>query len=200
MHNLDLAYSIQRKFLKDKKIVAYKVGASNLISKNFFKTENIIVGGIQQKNIYKNEVVKNYQTAEIEVIVKIQHNFKDPKNYKILKTFIGIECPLPDIKNEIGSEFICIADNCSSGDLILIKEIKDTNIKTFDLIVSDINTKFKVNADLARLIYSVDEILIRTLDLIYKHNLPTDKEVFVATGGISDNFSLQSHQSLCLKL
>ena len=87
MHNLDLAYSIQRKFLKDKKIVAYKVGASNLISKNFFKTENIIVGGIQQKNIYKNEVVKNYQTAEIEVIVKIPIII-DPEIFLIDKTDI----------------------------------------------------------------------------------------------------------------
>ena len=195
-----LAYAIQRKFLQNKEISAYKVGASNLTSKNYFNANNIIIGGIEERNIYKNEIKKNYHVAELEIIVKIQHNLKNPSKFKILKTYIGIECPLPDIQNETGSEFICIADNCSSGDLILIEEIKNTNIKTFDLIVFDKNKKFKINATLDRLVYSIDEIILKTLKLIQNYNLPSNREIFISTGGISENFSLKSHQSLSIKL
>lgn len=198
--NLELAYAIQRKFLQNKEISAYKVGASNLTSKNFFNTNNIIIGGIEEKNIYENEIKKNYHVAELEIIVKIQYNLKNPNKFKVLKTYIGIECPLPDIQNETGSEFICIADNCSSGDLILIEEIKNTNIKTFDLIGSDKNKKFKINANLDRLVYSIDEIILKTLNIIKNYNLPSNKEMFVSTGGISENFSLKSRQSLSIKL
>ena len=176
------------------------MGASNLTSKNYFNANNIIIGGIEERNIYKNEIKKNYHVAELEIIVKIQHNLKNPSKFKILKTYIGIECPLPDIQNETGSEFICIADNCSSGDLILIEEIKNTNIKTFDLIVFDKNKKFKINATLDRLVYSIDEIILKTLKLIQNYNLPSNREIFISTGGISENFSLKSHQSLSIKL
>tara|TARA_Y100001970_G_scaffold158587_1_gene193920 strand:+ start:2372 stop:2980 length:609 start_codon:yes stop_codon:yes gene_type:complete len=199
-HNLELAYDIQKKFLQNKEISAYKVGASNLTSKNFFNTNNIIIGGIEEKNIYKNKIKRNYHIAELEIIVKIQYSLKNPNKFKVLKTYIGIECPLPDIQNEIGSEFVCIADNCSAGDLILIKEIKNTNIKTFDLIVSDKNKKFKVNANLEMLVYSIDEIILKTLNIIKNYNLPSNEEIFVSTGGISENFSLKSGQSLNLKL
>ena len=63
--NLELAYAIQRKFLQNKEISAYKVGASNLTSKNFFNTNNIIIGGIEEKNIYKNEIKKKLSRCRI---------------------------------------------------------------------------------------------------------------------------------------
>ena len=198
-NNLELAYAIQKKFLQNKEISAYKVGASNLTSKKFFNTNNIIIGGIEEKNIYKNEIKKDYQVAELEVILKIQYNLKNPDKFKVLNTYIGIECPLPEIQNEKGSEFICIADNCSSGDLILIKEIKNADIKTFDLIVFDKNKQFKIKANLEMLVYSIDEIILKTLNLIKDYNLPSNKEIFVSTGGISEIFSLESGQSLRVK-
>ncbi len=197
--NLDLAYEIQKKFLLHKKISAYKVGASNSSSKKFFNTNNIIIGGIEEKNIYNNEIRKNYDIAELELVLKIQYNLKDPNKFKVLKTYIGIECPLPDIQNENGSEFICVADNCSSGDLILIEEIKGTNIKNFDLLIFDKTNKFKISASLDSLVYSIDEIISKTLNIIENYNLPSNKEFFVSTGGISESFSLKPHQSLKIK-
>lgn len=194
--NLDLAYAIQRKFLQYKNISAYKVGASNLSSKKFFNTNNIIIGGIEEKNIYKNEIKKNYHVAELEIAIKIRHNFD---KFEVLKTYIAIECPLPFIQNEKGSEFICVADNCSSGDLILIEEIENTNLKKFELVISDKNKKFKISANIDGLIYSIDEIILKTLNLIENHNLPVNKEFIVSTGGISENFSLKTHQSLSIK-
>jgi len=197
--NLDLAYAIQKKFLLNKKISAYKVGASNSSSKKFFNTNNIIIGGIEERNIYKNEIKKNYDIAELELVLKIQYSFKDPNKFKVLKTYIGIECPLPEIQNEKGSEFICVADNCSSGDLILIEEIKGTNIKNFDLLILDKTNKFKISASLDNLVYSIDEIISKTLNIIENYGLPSYKEFFVSTGGISENFSLKPHQSLKIK-
>ena len=197
--NLDLAYAIQKKFLLNKKITAYKVGASNSSSKKFFNTNNIIIGGIEERNIYKNEIKKNYDIAELELVLKIQYSSKDLNKFKVLKTYIGIECPLPDIQNEKGSEFICVADNCSSGDLILIEEIKDTNIKNFDLLIFDKTNKLSISASLDNLVYSIDEIISKTLNIIENYDLPSNKEFFVSTGGISENFSLKPHQSLKIK-
>ena len=198
--NLDLAYSIQRKFLQDKKISTYKVGASNLSSKKFFNTNNIIIGGIEDRNVYKNEVKKDYQIAELEIILKIKCNIENSDKFKILKSYIGIECPLPDIANETGSEFICIADNCSSGDLILVQEITEANLKKFDLIVTDKNENFQIGANINKLVYPVDEIILKTIDIIRNHDLPFSEEIFISTGGISENFQLKSHQSLSVKI
>ena len=49
------------------------------------------------------------------------------------------------------------------------------------------------------LVYSIDEIILKTLNLIKDHNLPSNKEIFVSTGGISEIFSLESGQSLRVK-
>jgi hypothetical protein len=197
--NTDLAYEIQRKYLKNKDIHAYKVGASNLSSKIFFGTTSIIIGGIEKKNIYKNSIKKNYPIAELEIAIKVKYDSKAKTKIKILNYYVAIECPSIDIENKEGSEFICIADNCSSGDLILLDEVDKINFDKFNLTISeeDCDTDV-VNADINRLVYPIKTIINQTIDLIEHHKLPFNNEFYISTGGISDIFSLKSYNTVTL--
>ena len=197
--NTDLAYEIQRKYLKNKDIHAYKVGASNLSSKIFFGTTSIIIGGIEKKNIYKNSIKKNYPIAELEIAIKVKYDSKAKTKIKILNYYVAIECPSIDIENKEGSEFICIVDNCSSGDLILLDEVDKINFDKFNLTISeeDCDTDV-VNADINRLVYPIKTIINQTIDLIEHHKLPFNNEFYISTGGISDIFSLKSYNTVTL--
>lgn len=197
--NIDLAYAIQRKYLKNKDIYAYKVGASNLSSKNFFSATSIIIGGIEQKNIYKDKIKKNYPIAELEIAIKVRYDSKAKTKIKILNYYVAIECPSIDIENKEGSEFICIADNCSSGDLILLDKVDNISFDKFNLIISGEDYyKNVVNADMNRLVYSIDTIINQTIDLIEYHKLPFNNEFYISTGGVSDIFSLKPYNTLTL--
>lgn len=198
LNSEDFAYAIQKKYLKNKKIRAYKVGASNKSSQNFFNTSSIIIGGIEEKNIYKNIIKKDYPIAELEIAVKVQYDSKAKTKTRILNKYIAIECPHSDIENKEGSKFICIADNCSSGDLILLKKINEIDLKQFNLTISEGENKLNIDADISRLVYPIEAIINQTIDLIERHKLPFHEELYISTGGISNIFSLKKSNTLSL--
>ena len=182
----DLAYEIQRKYLLKKDISGYKIGASNHKSAEFFSTDQIILGGIEGQNIFHEEVPYSYDVAEIEIIYKIRIDLTN-KKFNVLNKFIGIECPFQDIKNPTGSEFICITDNCSAGDLIILEEIKDdtfTNVRVY------FDKKTIVDGSQSNLKYSCCEIINKAIKIIDKYDLPSQNELYIATGGISDTFQI----------
>ena len=117
----------QKNILRSIDVGAYKVGASNFRSGNFFNYPDIVLGGIDNKNIFLNEVPSQYDIAEIEIVIKVDDlDLDNPKENK-LDYYLGIECPKVGIENPNGDINLCIEDNCSSGDLLIFSKLTDLN-------------------------------------------------------------------------
>ena len=52
-----------------------------------------------------------------------------------------------------------------------------------------------VSGGISQLCFSIDEILSRTLEKIDTYNLPFCNTMYIATGGISDTFSLTAGET-----
>jgi hypothetical protein len=186
LNNLIPAYQLQRKFNEGKPIIAYKVGASNYRSASFFDCKGILLGGLHEDAVIFNKITKDYPVAEVEIISKVRIG-KENK-YELLANYLGIECPNIVVDNPTGSPFICIADNCSSGDLIVYQEISKDWFETISVYVNDI---LLVVGSSTNLRLSVDAIIQETVTLIRTHSLPLkSNEILIATGGLTEVFSL----------
>jgi len=192
----ELAYAIQKKFLHNKTIAAYKIGASNHQSASFFSSDEIIIGGIEHNNIFLNEIPYNYDIAEVEIIYKILITSIEKKEYTLLNKFIGLECPFPYIDNAHGSKFICIADNCSAGDLIILEELQNRPLSKVKI---GFNNNQTIIGNPNNLLYSCDEIVDQALEIIYKNDLPFEDEIYIASGGISETFAVKTSKSYQLE-
>ena len=187
--NLKTAYQIQKKFTKNNNVTAYKVGASNHRSAKFFNYDEIILGGLDDSCIYFERIPKNYQVAEVEIVIKILIS-ECNNNYKILGNYVGIECPQIMVDNPGGSAIVCVADNCSAGDLIIFQEVSETR---FDSIKVFRNGEFLVHGSKNNLKFEINEIIEKTLLIIKEYELPlSSREFYIATGGITDVFSLSA--------
>lgn len=191
LSDLKTAYQLQKKFLGNKKIGAYKVGASNKRSASFFDSDQILIGGIDCENISYRQVSRDYLAAEVEIISKV--SFVDGR-YKILGHYIGLECPQSDVENIDGSAFVCVADNCSAGDLILFDEVSDCFIDKIDVFK---NGKLIESGSINNLIYSVEDIISMTVSVISENKLPRfGTELLIATGGLTGVFTVEKKDKL----
>lgn len=191
LSDLRIAYQLQRKFLNGKDIAAYKVGASNYRSAEFFNSDIILLGGIERKNIFNKTISKKYPIAEVEIISRVAIT---DDAFEVVSQFIGVECPDLVVENPDGSPFLCVADNCSAGDLIIFQEVKNDyydSVRVFrngELISSGSSENMK---------FSIHKIISETVALIREHSLPLCTDAFlIATGGLTDVFSLDANDSL----
>lgn len=187
--DLDVAYQIQKKFLGERVVGCYKVGGSNYRSAAFFGIDHIILGGIEKKNIFFNRS-KSYLTTELELIVKVKMNVGLHKGSQILESYVGLECPNSDIDNPEGSPFVCIADNCASGDLVLLKEYSGDYSEKFSVCVND---RVVIRGSFDALKFPVENIICDAISLIQKHHLPHEDEIYIATGGLTNTFPLSAN-------
>jgi hypothetical protein len=185
--NLTSAYQIQRKILTNKNIGCYKVGASNYSSAIFFGVEEIILGGIEAGRIHFSEIEKHYASAELELVVRIRLDNGATSGYAIISQHIGIECPFSDVDNPDGYAFLGVADNCSAGDLVILEDyIGDYS----EHITVCVNGSHVVSGSFDNLRFSIDTIISKTLTIIKDNDLPFEKEIYIATGGLTGNFAL----------
>lgn len=188
--NLNLAYQKQKDFTLRKNITAYKVGASNHRSANFFGYEGILLGGLDDSSIYSKKITKNYPIAEVEIITKILITDCGSK-FDIVDHYVGIECPNVGLPNPSGSPFICIADNCSAGDLIMFQKLYFLD---FEKVSVYVNSEYLTSGAMSNLKYSITNIVNEAFKIIKEFDLPLkSKELFIATGGITDTFSLNEN-------
>jgi len=187
------AYQIQKKILLGKVIGCYKVGASNYSSGKFFGTDEIIVGGIESKNIFFSKIRKDYSIAELELVVKIRVSNDIECGYEILNQYLGIECPIIEVDNPHGDMTLCIADNCSSGDLIILDEYDGDYDEKLAIFVNDVEV---TKGDFDSLRFPVKKIICKTLSIIENNSLPLGKEIYIATGGLTATFPLNNKDQL----
>lgn len=194
LKELEDAYRQQKEFNKEKDIAAYKVGASNFRSAEAFEFQDIIVGGIERSRIFFNEIPNSYSVGELEIVCKVDFPVESPRHLKIREVFLGIECPEFRIENPNNSVLACIEDSCSAGDLIIF-------LDTIGFSSSEVSMNLRsdkirtVHGGISQLCYSVDEILLRTLEKIDTYNLQFCNTMYIATGGISDTFSLTAAET-----
>lgn len=178
----------QKIILKNISVGAYKVGASNFRSGEFFNYSSIILGGIDSTNIFFNKLPSDYDIAEIEIIIKVNdldhNNLKENK----LDYYIGIECPKIGINNPNGDINLCIEDNCSSGDLLIFSKLSDLNFKNVKLRIDDNIYHMGTTKNLR---FTLREIFLDSLKIIKSNDLPIPNPFWLATGGISDVFPLK---------
>jgi len=187
--DLSSAYQIQKKYTQKNKVIAYKVGASNYRSSEFFGCEDILLGALDRDCVYYNKILKDYPLAEVEVVSKILIS-DSGKEYEVLEHFLGIECPEIVVDNPDGSPFICVADNCSAGDLIIFQKLDDIE---FEIISVYADGDLLISGAMDNLKFAIDDIIERTFDLIKIHDLPlSSREMLIATGGITDVFPLEA--------
>jgi hypothetical protein len=187
--NLNTAYQIQKKILKNKLIGSYKVGASNHSSARFFGINEIILGGIVSDNIHFSKVDKNYASAELELVIRVRCGGGQTNGYEILSQHFGVECPLSEVDNPDGYAFLCVADNCSAGDLIILQDYYGNYSESIGVYVNDIRV---ISGSFDSLRFSIDSILSKSLSIIKTNDLPHGEEVYIATGGLTNNFSLNA--------
>ena len=182
------SFNIQKNTLKNIAVGAYKVGASNFRSGKFFNYQSIVLGGIESKNIFFNQIPFNYNIAEIEIIIKVDElnldNFKKNK----LDYFLGIECPKVGIKNPEGDINLCVEDNCASGDLLIFSKLTDLNFEKVELKGGGNSSH---SGTLKNLRFTLHEIFLDSLKIVKNNGLPIPKPFWLATGGISDVFPLK---------
>ena len=198
LNDIATAYQLQKKFLRGKEIIAYKVGASNHRSANFFQRDDIIVGGLEASSIHYGIINKEYPIAEVEIVSKVRLlNTGSTVNFEIIDHYLGIECPAHLVDNSNGSDFVCVADNCSAGDLIIFDITVPATISKIELLIND---KLSVVGSADELKYSNFEIIQRSLAIIKKHELPLASDVvLIATGGLTDVFSLEQDDQVEFK-
>lgn len=187
--NFDSAYLNQKEQTQRRNITAYKVGASNYRSAEFFQYEGILLGGIDIHSIYYNKILKNYSKAEAEIITKISIS-ECGTTFNIVDSFIGIECPFSVLPNPDGSPLICIADNCSAGDLIVFQKLHNLEFEQVSIFVDD---ELLISGAMSNLKYPITNIVKKAFSIIKEFNLPlSSKEILLATGGITDIFQLNA--------
>ena len=189
-----LAYQLQKKYQSGKNIIAYKVGASNYRSNEFFGSDEILLGSLSEEKIHFANVTKNYPVSELEIVVKLNSSSAKNGNVDIQDLFIGIECPEQMIENPEGDSWICIADNCCAGDLIIYEKIDGKIPSQINIFAND---ELISTGKLDSLCYSIDEILMEFVSVVIKNNLQLSNDsVYVATGGISETFFLSKGMNL----
>lgn len=196
MKSLDIktAYQLQRKYQLDKSIGAYKVGGSNYRSAEVFKHSDVILGSICQENVHFGVVPMDYSIAELEIVAEVL--VTDPKKgtYIIEAFHLGIECPFVTVDNEQGNPAVCIADNCSSGDLLIFDSIEMGTFKTINVFTGN---ELKAVGNIGNLLWSVNEIVDRTFSIIIENSLPLDNgKLYIASGGVTDVFQLSKNEVL----
>lgn len=188
--DLDIAYQLQKKYHAGRNITAYKVGASNLRSANFFNSNEFLLGGIEESCIFHHVVTKDYPIAEVELVCKLQI---DTTGCEICEWYLGVECPEVVVENPRGSAFICVADNCAAGDLIIFERVSpemNHEIKVF------INNDLRVIGHIDALVQPARAIVDVTLELIEKYGLPVQNLSWIATGGLTETFDLKKGDRL----
>lgn len=192
--DLSVAYQLLKKYQLSNTIGAYKVGGSNLRSADFFDYDGVLLGAISADNIFHSAIPKNYPLAELEIIAKIRVTNSQIGSYLIEAYHWGIECPFISVENKHGDPWICICDNCSAGDLLIYEEISLNSINSVKLISGE---DVKAIGKLENLIYSVEEIVAKSIDIIREHNLPLEEGfLYIASGGITDVFQLHENENL----
>ena len=194
--NLNSAYQKQKNLTQRKNITAYKVGASNHRSAEFFGYEGILLGGLDNSCIYRDKVPKNYSVAEAEIITRILVN-DGRTNFTVLEHLVGIECPNAVLSNPEASPFICIVDNCSSGDLLVFQKLHHLDFERVDVYG---NGELLASGVMSNLKYSISNIVNEAFRTISEFELPFEsKDILIATGGITDTFSLTANAQLEIK-
>ena len=196
MKSLDIktAYQLQRKYQLDKSILAYKVGASNHRSAEFFDYSDVLLGSICADNVHFSSVPMDYSIAELEIVVKVLVTDSQIGAYVTDSFHLGIECPFVAVENEHGDPAVCIADNCSSGDLLIFDSVVLGTCAVFNVFSGNY---LKAVGNVGNLLWSVNEIVERAFSVIIENNLPLDNgELYIASGGITDVFQLTKNENL----
>ena len=182
------SFDKQRNILKTISVGAYKVGASNFRSGKFFNYPGIVLGGINNKNIFFNKVPSEYDIAEIEIIIKVDDLYLDNRKENKLDYYLGIECPKVGIENPKGDINLCVEDNCSSGDLLIFSKLTDLNFENIELQIEENITH---SGTLKNLRFTLHEIFLDSLKIIKSNDFTIPKPFWLATGGVSDVFPLK---------
>ena len=189
--NYSNQYTIQSNITSSQYISGYKVGCSNAQSRKLYDTNEICIGGIPKNNIYFKRINKDYEICEIEVICEVEINLTN-KLFKIINYYIGLECPkLSNLPTNSFSSLI--KENCLAGDLIIFDEIELSEI---DTAICNINKFTEINFSLDSLVYGVDEIVTRSIEIINEFNLPINNQLYISTGGISETFKLNKEDEI----
>lgn len=193
-----IGYQLQKKYFLDKKIGGFKVGASNYRSSELFNVNCILLGAIEEKSVFFNSVEKDYPIAEVEVISKIKIENINERLFVVKGHYLGIECPTINVDNPHNSPFICLADNCSAGDLIILNELDHIRFNSINLFIND---DLICTGGYDNMRFPISQILEKTVTLIKNNNLLDDeKEIFIATGGLTETFTLVKGDKISIKI
>lgn len=185
-------YEIYRKIIESMSVGAVKVGGSNQESNSFFCHDEYILGFLPKAAVFDRIVKANYELAEIEVIFKVCFSADNigRLNYQVIDTYLGVECPRPGAEYQKALVIDAIGDNCGAHALLLLEKIESSMRVMGDLFINHSGSKVVFDAE--RLIGPPHEILERTLEML-RNMAPSlsGVELYIATGGISDVFTLR---------
>lgn len=195
MRSLDSAYELQAIKLRNvSPIGAYKVGASNKASADFFDIREILIGGIEAKNITYSNVLSIGGEAELEVCLYVEVGF-NLKNHRVKMCRLGFEYPGNDSTNQQSDASAAVADNLSAYHLHIL-DFEVAGLKAGRVLVGDAET---ISFDVGCLLYDVDHICTAAVNLIGKHGLPYERGGFwIATGGLSPLIKINEGE--CVRL
>ena len=184
-----IAYQIQKKYTHRQHITAYKVGASNFRSGDFFGCDEVLLGGIPANCVFEHEVTRDYKIAELEIMIRVRLTIGARLRFEILDHCIGFECPEIMVENPDGDPFVCIAENCAAGDLLIYDSVDPSDLGSVRVFK---NGKIFQLGLMANLRYDLKSIVEMTVATIDRHRLPcASEELWIATGGITGVFPIE---------
>lgn len=186
---LTSAYRVQRELLSGKEIGAVKAGATNHSSARALQHNGVLIGCIEKSRIFFDTVPKDFELAEVEIVCEIRVAADGSREYEVLATQIGIECPQISAQKPVKDATSCIESNNSAGDLLLFGCGLPDAWSHVDVYK---NGKWLLRADPAVLKFPIEYIVKEAVDSVYSHELFPSNDFYVATGGLSKIFTLRT--------
>ena len=183
------AYRVQRQLVAGVEIGAVKAGATNDSSAHALQYDGVLIGCIEKSRIFFNTVPKDFDLAEVEIVCAVRVAADGSREYEVLAEYIGIECPQVSTQEPVKDAVSCIESNNSAGDLLLFGPRLPDVWSHIDVYRNGV---WLARAHLAALKFRVEDIVKEAVSSVYCHELFSGNEFYVATGGLSDIFTLKA--------
>jgi hypothetical protein len=191
---------IYRTLIKTKKLGAIKVGGSNHASSAFFSHYEFVLGFLSSSDVYSGLISGDYELSEVEIVCKVSI-FRDDQgvlNWRVVDSYLGIEFPKPQHEYKMHMVVDAIEDNCGAHEILIIEKVGITKDIKGRLLINQGDVK--INFDTRYLLDSPIRIVDKTLRILVRL-MPNMKNatIFIATGGISDVFSLKAYDEIMVE-
>ena len=201
--NVKDAYLIQKRLAEaSPNISAWKLGGSNLLTRDIFGVSELFFGFLCQSQVFCCTQRFNDQIeldeCEVEICVDVPENYKHSKIYlaeeiRSWNARIGLEFPKTQI-TDLPTKGVAhlIADNCASGALLIATKIIRLDIELFlNVMIDGVEISKKIG-----LIASVEEIVEQFLSINRQRGFTIEPGQIIATGGITNLITLKRGQTI----